>query len=138
MLKDFKDFAIKGNAVDLAIGVVIGAAFGKIIGSLVDDIIMPLIGLVTGGVDFSNHFIPLSAKVTAGALADAKKQGAVWAYGNFIQVCFNFLIIALVLFFVVRAITKLKKAEVAAPAAPVGPTPDQALLTEIRDLLAKR
>lgn len=138
MLKEFKDFAVKGNAVDLAIGVVIGAAFGKIIGSLVDDIIMPLIGLLTGGVDFSNHFIPLSAKVTAVALADAKKQGAVWAWGNFIQVSFNFLIIALVLFFIVRAITKMKKVEVAAPAAPAGPTPDQALLTEIRDLLAKR
>ncbi len=138
MLKDFRDFAVKGNAVDLAIGVIIGAAFGKIIGSLVDDIIMPLIGLVTGGVDFSNHFLPLSAKVTASALADAKKQGAVWAWGNFIQVCFNFLIIALVLFFIVRAMSKLKKEEAAAPAPAPGPTPDQALLTEIRDLLAKR
>ncbi len=138
MLKEFRDFAVKGNAVDLAIGVVLGAAFGKIIGSLVDDIIMPLIGLVTGGVDFSNHFVPLSAKVTAAALADAKKQGAVWAWGNFIQICFNFLIIALVLFFIVRAMVKLKKEEAAAPAAPPAPSAEQVLLTEIRDLLAKR
>ncbi|MBV1707264.1 MAG: large conductance mechanosensitive channel protein MscL [Hyphomicrobiales bacterium] len=138
MLKDFRDFAIKGNAVDLAIGVVIGAAFGKIVASLVEDIIMPLVGLLTGGVDFSNHFIPLSAKVTAAALADAKKQGAVWAWGNFIQVCFNFLIIALVLFFIVRGLSRLKKEEAAAPPAPPAPSAEQQLLTEIRDLLAKR
>src|ERR1700731_2281240 len=90
MLKEFREFAMKGNVVDLAIGVIIGAAFGGIVTSLVGDIIMPIIGAITGGLDFSNYFFPLSAKVTATALADAKKQGAVLAWGNFLTIFINF------------------------------------------------
>src|SRR6202012_3865314 len=104
MLKEFRDFAMKGNVVDLAVGVIIGAAFGAIVSSLVADIIMPIIGAITGGLDFSNYFLPLSSKVTADTLAEAKKQGAVLAYGNFITIVINFAIIATVLFFVIRAI----------------------------------
>src|SRR6188508_2150971 len=102
MLEEFKKFALRGNAVDLAIGVIIGAAFGAIIASLVGDIIMPVIGAVSGGLDFSNHFIPLSSKVTADTLAEAKKQGAVLAYGSFLTVTLNFIIIAFVLFLTIR------------------------------------
>src|SRR5579872_6716762 len=98
MLKEFQEFAMKGNVVDLAIGVIIGAAFGAIINSLVGDIIMPIIGAVTGGLDFSNYFIPLSSKVAASSLAEAKKEGAVLAWGNFLTIVINFLIIAFVLF----------------------------------------
>lgn len=136
MLKEFKDFALKGNVVDLAIGVIIGAAFGKIVESLVGDIIMPLIGMF-GAVDFSNLFLGLNKGVTATVLAEAKKQGAVLAYGNFITIVINFLIIAWVLFLVVKAINSLKKSEPAAPAAPAEPPADVKLLTEIRDLLKK-
>src|SRR5580698_186224 len=103
MLKEFREFAMKGNVVDLAVGVVIGAAFGAIVTSLVGDIIMPLIGSVTGGLDFTNYFTPLSKAVTAGNLADAKKQGAVLAWGNFLTLTLNFIIIAFVLFLVIRA-----------------------------------
>src|ERR1700748_1045241 len=99
MLKEFPDFAMKGNVIDLAVGVIIGAAFGAIVTSLVADIIMPLIGAITGGLDFSNYFIPLSGKVTATSLAEAKKEGAVLAWGNFLTIVINFLIIAGVLFF---------------------------------------
>jgi large conductance mechanosensitive channel len=134
MLQEFKSFALKGNVVDLAIGVIIGAAFGKIIDSLVGDIIMPLIGAI-GSVDFSNYFIGLNSGVKATVLEEARKQGAVLAYGNFITVAVNFIIIAFVLFLVVKAMNKLKKAEAAAPAAPA---PDVVLLGEIRDLLARR
>ena len=109
MLKEFKEFAMRGNVVDLAIGVIIGAAFGKIVDSLVNDIIMPFIGAV-GGADFSNYFFGLSSKVVASNLADAKKQGPVFAYGNFITVAVNFLIIAFVLFLVVKGINMLKQA----------------------------
>ena len=98
MLEEFKTFAMRGNVVDLAVGVIIGAAFGAIVNSLVSDIIMPLIGAATGGLDFSNYFIPLSSKVTATSLAEAKKQGAVFAWGNFLTLVINFLIIAFVLF----------------------------------------
>src|SRR5271154_3909382 len=100
MLKEFRDFAMKGNVVDLAVGVIIGAAFGGIVSSLVGDIIMPLIGALTGGLDFSNYFLPLSSKVTATSLLEAKKQGAVLAWGNFLTVVLNFVIIAFVLFLV--------------------------------------
>ena len=103
MLKEFREFAMKGNVVDLAVAVIIGAAFGAIVTSLVDDIIMPIIGAVTGGLDFSNYFAPLAKSVTATNLADAKKQGAVLAYGNFITLTLNFLIIAFVLFVVIRS-----------------------------------
>ncbi|MBX9907195.1 MAG: large conductance mechanosensitive channel protein MscL [Beijerinckiaceae bacterium] len=135
MLKEFKEFALKGNVVDLAIGVVIGAAFGKIVDSLVGDIIMPIIGAILGGLDFSNFFIRLSSAVTAPALVDAKKQGAVLAYGSFLTVAVNFIIIAAVLFMVVKAINTLKRKEAAAPPPPAAPAEDVVLLGEIRDLL---
>ena len=135
MLEEFKKFAMRGNVVDLAVGVIIGAAFGAIVNSLVGDIVMPVIGAISGGLDFSNYFIPLSAKVTAGALADAKKQGAVLAYGNFLTIALNFLIIAFALFLVVKGINKLKAAEPAPP--PPAPSSEVQLLTEIRDALKK-
>ena len=137
MLKDFRDFAVKGNVVDLAIGVVIGVAFGRIVESLVNDIIMPIVGAVTGGLDFSNYFLPLSKAVSAVSLADAKKQGAVLAWGNFLTLTINFIIIAFVLFIVIRAMSKLKRKDEAVPAAPPKPTRQEELLTEIRDLLKK-
>jgi len=138
MWKEFRDFAMKGNVVDLAIGVIIGAAFGKIVESLVGDMFMPVLGAVTGGLDFSNYFVALSSKVTAGALADARKQGAVLAYGNFITIAINFVIIASALFAVVKGINYLKRAEAAQPAAPTPPSKQEALLAEIRDLLKQR
>jgi large conductance mechanosensitive channel len=138
MLKKFQDFAVKGNAFDLAVGVVIGAAFGAIVTSLVGDIFMPIVGAVTGGLDFSNYFVGLSSKVTADTLAEAKKQGAVLAYGNFLTIAINFAIIALVLFLLVDTIQRLRRKEEAKPAAPAAPPRQEVLLTEIRDLLAKR
>ena len=138
MLKEFKEFALKGNVVDLAIGVIIGAAFGKIVDSMVGDIFMPIIGALTGGLNFDNYFVALSKGVTATNLADAAKQGAVLAYGKFITVSINFIIIAWVLFMVVKGMNQLKKAEVAAaPAAPAEPPAQEKLLAEIRDLLKK-
>lgn len=137
MLKEFKEFAMKGNVVDLAVGVIIGAAFGAIVNSLVGDVIMPIIGAITGGLDFSNYFTPLAKSVTAGNLADAKKQGAVLAWGSFLTLTLNFLIVAFVLFLVIRAMNQFKRKEEAAPAAPPKPTKQEELLTEIRDLLKK-
>jgi large conductance mechanosensitive channel len=137
MLKEFREFAMKGNVVDLAVGIVIGAAFGAIVTSLVADIIMPIIGAATGGLDFSNYFVPLAKSVTATNLADARKQGAVLAYGNFVTLTLNFLIIAFVLFVVIRLMNQLKRNEAAAPPAPPKPTRSEELLTEIRDLLKK-
>lgn len=137
MLKKFRDFAMRGNVVDLAVGVIIGVAFGKIVDSLVGDIFMPIIGAITGGLDFSNYYTGLSKTVTAGNLADAKKQGAVLAWGNFITITINFIIIAGVLFLVVNAMQKLKQQEEAKPAAPTPPTRSEQLLEEIRDLLKK-
>jgi large conductance mechanosensitive channel len=137
MLKEFRDFAMKGNVVDLAVAVIIGAAFGAIVTSLVGDVIMPLIGSITGGLDFSNYFVGLSKNVTATNLVDAKKQGAVLAYGSFLTLVINFVIIAFVLFIVIRAMTMMKRKEAAAPAAPPKPTREEELLTEIRDLLKK-
>ena len=137
MLKEFREFAMKGNVVDLAVAVIIGAAFGAIVSSMVADIIMPIIGAITGGLDFSNYFTGLSSQVTATNLADAKKQGAVLAWGNFLTLTLNFLIVAFVLFIVVRFMSKLKKKEEAEPAAPPPPAPEVQLLTEIRDLLRK-
>jgi len=136
MLKEFKEFAMKGNVLDLAIGVIIGAAFGGIVASLVDDIIMPIIGAITGGLDFSNYFVPLSKNVNAPALVEAKRQGAVFAYGAFLTKLVNFTIIAWVLFLVVKAINRFKRQQEAAP--PAKPTPSETLLTEIRDLLKAR
>jgi large conductance mechanosensitive channel len=136
MLEEFKKFAMRGNVVDLAVGVIIGAAFGAIVTSLVGDLIMPVIGAITGGLDFSNYYLALSSKVQAGlSYADAKKQGAVLGWGQFLTVALNFLIIAFVLFLAIRGINKLKKQEPAP--APVGPSPEVKLLTEIRDLLRK-
>jgi large conductance mechanosensitive channel len=137
MLKEFREFAMKGNVVDLAVAVIIGAAFGAIVSSLVADIIMPLIGVATNGLDFSNYFIALSPKVNASNLADAKKQGAVLAYGNFIQLTVNFIIVAFSLFVVIRIMNKLKRHDEAKPAEPPKPSAEVVLLTEIRDLLKK-
>jgi len=136
MLKEVREFAMKGNVVDLAVGVIIGTAFGKIVTSLVGDVIMPIIGAVTGGLDFSNYFTGLSNKVTATNLADAKKQGAVLAWGSFLTLTLNFIIIAFVLFMVIRAMNTLKRKDEAAPAPPK-PTREVELLSEIRDLLKK-
>jgi large conductance mechanosensitive channel len=136
MLEEFKKFAMRGNVVDLAVGVIIGAAFGAIVNSLVADVVMPLIGSVTGGLDFSNYFVPLSSKVTATALVDAKKQGAVLAWGNFLTLVINFLIIAWVLFLCIKGINRLQAHK--APAAAAPPSREVQLLTEIRDLLKAR
>ena len=137
MLTEFREFAMKGNVVDLAVGVIIGAAFGAIVTSLVGDIIMPVIGAATGGLDFSNYYVPLSKAVTATNLADAKKQGAVLAYGSFLTLTINFIIIAFVLFLVIRAMNTLKRKEETKPAEPPKPSEEVVLLTEIRDLLKK-
>jgi large conductance mechanosensitive channel len=137
MLKEFREFAMKGNVVDLAVGVIIGIAFGAIVNSLVNDVIMPIIGAITGGLDFSNYFIPLSKSVTASNLVDAKKQGAVLAWGSFLTLTLNFIIIAFVLFIVIRFMNQLKRRDEAAPAPPK-PTRQEELLTEIRDLLKSK
>jgi len=137
MLTEFREFAMKGNVVDLAVGVIIGAAFGAIVTSLVGDVIMPIIGAATGGLDFSNYYIPLSKAVTATNLADAKKQGAVLAYGSFLTLTINFIIVAFVLFLVIRAMNTLKRKEETKPAEPAKPSAEVVLLTEIRDLLKK-
>ncbi|MFB2549729.1 large conductance mechanosensitive channel protein MscL [Ensifer soli] len=140
MLNEFKAFIARGNVLDLAVGIIIGSAFTLIVNSLVNDIIMPVIGAITGGIDFSNFFIPLSSTVTATSLAAAREQGAVFAYGNFITVVINFLILAWIIFLIVKGVNRMrasletKKEEVAA-AAP--PPEDIQLLTEIRDLLKK-
>jgi large conductance mechanosensitive channel len=134
MLEEFKKFAMRGNAVDLAVGVIIGIAFGAIVTSLVGDIIMPIIGAITGGLDFSNYYTPLSSKVQSGlSYADAKKQGAVLGWGQFLTITLNFLIVAWVLFLAIKGINKLKKEEPPSP----GPSPEAKLLTEIRDSLKK-
>ena len=139
MIDEFKKFALRGNAVDLAIGVIIGAAFGRIVESIVGDVFTPLIGAVTGGLDFSNYFIPLSSQVTATSLAEAKKQGAVFAYGSFFTAIINFLLVAAILFFVVKAVNRLKILEdlkLGTAKQPDMPA-DVKLLAEIRDILAR-
>jgi large conductance mechanosensitive channel len=142
MLKEFRDFALKGNVVDLAVGIVIGAAFGAIVNSLVTDIVMPLVGLLTGGVDFSQRFIILRAGSAPGpyaTLAAAKAAGAVTLnLGLFINVIVNFLIVAWALFIVVKAMNAARRTKEAAPPPPPGPTREEQLLTEIRDLLQRR
>ena len=135
MLGEFKKFALRGNVVDLAVGVIIGAAFGGIVNSLVTDIIMPLLGAATGGLDFSNYFVKLSPKVTADSLAEAKKQGAVLAWGNFLTLVLNFLIVAWALFLAIKAMNRLKSEE---PPPPAAPSKEVQLLTEIRDALKAR
>ena len=131
---EFKEFAMKGNVVDLAVGVIIGGAFGKIVDSVVGDLIMPLVGKLLGGLDFSNYFIALSGQ-TATNLADAKKAGAVFAYGSFITVAINFMILAFIIFVMVRQINRLKNQ--APPPAPAAPREDIVLLREIRDSLKR-
>lgn len=141
MLKEFREFALKGNVVDLAIGVIIGAAFSRIVESVVGDLFMPLIAWITrGGVDFSNYFLPLSGDVTATSLDAARAQGAVIAYGSFITAAINFLIVAWVLFLVVKGINELKRQAERNKAPEPAPEPaaDVKLLAEIRDLLADR
>jgi large conductance mechanosensitive channel len=135
MLKEFREFALRGNVVDLAVGVIIGATFNNIVQSLVGDIFLPLISSVTGGLDFSNHFVALSPKVTASTLADAKKEGAVLAWGNFLTIVLNFVIVAWVMFWVVKGINRLRLSEAREPKKVSAPTPQEALLMEIRDLL---
>lgn len=135
MMKEFKEFASKGNVVDLAVGVIIGAAFGKIVESLVGDVVMPVISRILGGLDFSNYYWSLSGQPSGLTLVEAKKLGAVLAYGNFITVTLNFLILAFIIFQMVRLFNKMKKNE-PAPAPMEAPTPeDVLLLREIRDAL---
>jgi large conductance mechanosensitive channel len=136
MVQEFKEFAMKGNVVDLAVGVIIGAAFGKIVESLVADIFMPMVGAIIGGLDFSNYFLGLSPAVTATSVVEAKKQGAVLAYGSFLTIAINFLIIAFILFLVIKAMNRLKKREEAKPAPAAEVPADVKLLSEIRDILS--
>lgn len=139
MLKEFQEFIAKGNVMDLAVGVIIGGAFGLIVNSLVGDIIMPIVGMA-GSADFSNYFYPLSDAVTATSLEEAKKQGPVFAYGNFITVVINFLILAFIIFLMVKGVNNMRRRmerdKPAPEAAP--PAPEVGLLTEIRDLLARK
>jgi large conductance mechanosensitive channel len=139
MLQEFKKFALRGNVVDLAIGVIIGAAFGKIVGSLVDDVIMPIIGRIFGAMDFTNYFIGLTPAASQAPTYDAaKKAGATLGYGTFITVSVNFIIIAFVLFLLIRGMNRIIKEEERAAPPPAPPTKDQELLTEIRDILKAR
>lgn len=134
---EFKEFALKGSVMDLAVGVIIGGAFGKIVDSLVADVIMPVVGKIFGGLDFSNYFIPLAGQ-TATVLEEAKKQGAVLAYGSFITVALNFAILAFIIFVMVKQINRLKRSEPPPPPAPPAPPPeDVLLLREIRDALSR-
>jgi large conductance mechanosensitive channel len=136
---EFKEFAMKGSVVDLAVGVIIGGAFGKIVDSLVGDVIMPVVSKIFGGLDFANYFIALSGQ-TATTLVEAKKEGAVLAYGSFLTVSINFVILAFIIFMMVKAVNRLKQQEVAVaaePAAPPPPAEDILLLREIRDALRK-
>lgn len=139
MIEEFKKFALRGNVVDLAVGVIIGAAFGAIVTSAVQDLFMPAIGAITGGLDFSNYYLPLSSKVQTGlAYGEAKKQGAVLGYGQFLTVSLNFIIVAFVLFMVIRAMNKLQHAEEKKPEAVAEVPADVKLLGEIRDILASK
>ena len=135
MLQEFKAFAVKGNVIDLAVGVIIGTAFAKIVDSLVQDIIMPLVGRVVGGLDFTNYYIPLNNQGAHLTLVEAKKAGAVFAYGSFITILFNFLILAFIIFQMVRLLNKAKRRD---PEPAAAPTPEEVvLLREIRDALRK-
>ena len=136
MMQDFKAFAVKGNVVDLAVAVIIGTAFGKIVESLVQDIIMPVVGKIFGGLDFSNYYLPLNDQAAQLNLVEAKKRGAVFAYGSFINILINFLILTFIIFQMGRILSKWKKEEPPAEAAPATPE-DIVLLREIRDALKK-
>jgi len=142
MLKEFRDFALKGNVVDMAVGIIIGAAFGAIVASLVSDIIMPLVGLGTGGVDFSQRFIVLKEGAQAGpyaTVAAAKTAGAITLnFGLFLNLILNFVLVAFALFMVVKAMNAARRQKDVAPPPPPGPTREEVLLTEIRDLLQRR
>ena len=131
---EFREFAVKGNVMDLAVGVIIGGAFGKIVDSIVNDLIMPLVGKVTGGLDFSNYFIGLNGQAAGLPLAEARKAGAVFAYGNFITVLIYFIILAFIIFMMIKQVNRLKKE---APAAPPATPEDVLLLRQIRDSLKK-
>lgn len=136
MMKEFKEFAMRGNVMDLAIGIIIGGAFTGIVNSVVNDLVMPVVGKAVGNMDFSNLYVPLSSEVPTGlALEEARKLGAVFAYGNFITVLLNFLILAFIIFLIVKGINSLKRQKAAAPAVPPAPTKEEVLLTEIRDSL---
>lgn len=137
MMKEFKEFAMKGNVVDLAVGVIIGGAFGKIVDSLVQDVIMPPIGRIFGGLDFANYYLPLNGQATTMTLVEAKKAGAVLAYGNFITILLNFIILAFIIFQMVRLMNKARRAHTPPPppAAPPVTPEDIMLLREIRDSL---
>src|SRR5256712_13182794 len=135
MMQEFKDFALRGNVMDLAVGGIIGGAFGKIVDSVVGDLIMPLVSKIFGGLDFSNYYVALAGQAAGLTLADAKKAGAVFAYGNFITVALNFTILAFIIFMMVKQMNRLKKA--APPAAPAAPAEDIVLLRQIRDSLKK-
>ena len=137
-VSEFKAFAIKGNVVDMAVGTIIGAAFGKIVASFIDDLVMPLVGKAISNADFNNLFIPLSGQDSKLSLVEAKKAGAVLAYGSFFTVIINFTILAFCIFMMVKAINNMKKKEEAAPAAPPAPSSEEKLLAEIRDLLKAR
>jgi large conductance mechanosensitive channel len=138
MFKEFREFALKGNLIDMAVAFVMGAAFTKLSTAFIEGLVMPWVGLVSGGADFSNLFFPLSNKITATSLAEAKKQGAVLAYGEFISVAINFLIVAFVMFLVVKAINKAKALAGAQAAPAPAPSAEEKLLAEIRDLLKQR
>jgi large conductance mechanosensitive channel len=133
---EFRQFAMKGNVVDLAVGVIIGAAFGKIVDSVVTDLIMPIIGRIVGGLDFTSYYVPLAGQPSGLPLVEAKKAGAVIAYGNFVTVLVNFIILAFIIFLMVRQINRLKREEPAAP--PAAPPEEVQLLREIRDSLRNR
>ncbi len=137
MLKEFKQFALRGNMVDLAIGVIIGGAFGGLVNSIVADLLMPVIGLITGGIDFTNLYVQLSGVPVANDLEEARKAGATIAYGNFVTLAINFLIVAFVLFLVVKVMNRMKTESEPAVEAPPEVPADIALLAEIRDLLKK-
>lgn len=142
MLNEFKIFIARGNVMDLAVGVIIGAAFNKIVESVVNDLVMPIVGAIFGGFDFSNYFVALSSNVTATTLAAAREQGAVFAYGSFITILINFLILAWIIFLMVKGVNKIRASvdrqkEAVVEAAAPSPE-DVKLLTEIRDLLAQR
>ncbi|WP_140633232.1 large conductance mechanosensitive channel protein MscL [Methylibium rhizosphaerae] len=136
-MTEFKEFAVKGNVIDLAVGVIIGGAFGKIVDSVVNDLIMPLVGRVTGGLDFSNYYLPLAGQPAGLPLAEAKKAGAVFAYGSFLTTLVYFVILALIIFIMVKQINRLKREAPPPAPAPAAPPEDIVLLREIRDALKK-
>jgi large conductance mechanosensitive channel len=138
MLKEFKEFAMRGNVMDLAVGVIIGAAFGKIVDSVVNDLIMPLVGRAIGNVDFSNLYLPLTDNITPGLpLLEARKLGPVFAYGSFLTILIDFLILAFIIFLLIRGMNRLMRSKANSPDVPPAPTKEEVLLTEIRDLLSQ-